>query len=349
VEFIGVTGSPRLTLVERSAIIDRFLSDTGWERRHLTSLIGDASFRRYGRLNDGARRAILMDAPPPMENVRPFVLVCQHLIKIGLSAPKILAANEDEGLLLLEDFGDDTLNKLLSNGHKENSIYKMAVDLLIYLHNLPPEVSVPNNLPKYDRHKLIEEVLLFFDWYLPSSGLTINGSMRRSYIDAWEYILDLIVDEAPVLVLRDFHVDNLMQLAGKTGLSACGLLDFQDAVAGPRAYDLMSLLEDARRDVSDATKAEMLKRYLGAVQVSDEPAFHSTFTILAAQRHTKVIGIFTRLKVRDGKATYMVHIPRVWRLLKAALADPLLEPVASWFKLYVPQARCCCRKDAGAA
>ena len=327
------------SLAERTVVVDSFLERTGWSRRHLRPLAGDASFRRYSRLAANGRRAVLMDAPPPAENVRPFTRMVGHLIGLGLSAPLILAADEDAGLLLIEDFGDDTFTRLLAAGSDEHALYTLAIDVLAYLHRLPADIILPSGLPRYDARRLLDEALLLVDWYLPERlGAAVPTPTRRSFIDAWMAVLPPVLDAPATLVLRDFHVDNLMRLPGRDGLAACGLLDFQDAVAGPAAYDVMSLLEDARRDVSDTLTAMMIERYAAAVGMTDRPRFEETFTILAAQRHSKVIGIFTRLHRRDGKPGYLPHIPRVWRLLGRALTHPALAPVASWFETHVPAA-----------
>lgn len=322
---------------ERAEVIDAFLERSGWSRRHMQPLAGDASFRRYGRLIANGRRAVLMDAPPRVENVRPFMRIARHLIGLGLSAPAILAADEDAGILLLEDFGDDTFSRLLATGGDEHALYALAIDVLAYLHRLPADGALPAHLPTYDSQRLLDEALLFVDWYLPDRlGSAIPPATRSAFIDAWMTVLAPVVAAPATLVLRDFHVDNLMHLPGRGGLCACGLLDFQDAVAGPAAYDVTSLLEDARRDVSDSLAAAMIERYAAAVELTNRAHFEEQFTILAAQRHCKVIGIFTRLFRRDGKPAYLPHIPRVWRLLDRALGHEALAPVADWFKAHVP-------------
>jgi aminoglycoside/choline kinase family phosphotransferase len=324
-------------LSDRSATVDRFLAARGWSRAHLTQLAGDASFRTYARLSDNGRRAILMDAPPPVEDVRPFVRIGRHLSQLGLSAPTILAADEDRGLLLIEDFGDDTFTRLLASGADERSLYTLAVDVLLYLHRLPGTIALPDDLPAYDLRRLVDEALLFVDWYLRSAtGAPLSETVRQSYSEAWSEVLTPVAASPKVLVLRDFHVDNLMGLPQRPGVAACGLLDFQDAVAGPAAYDLMSLLEDARRDLSPGLREALLDVYLAAGPIDDRGAFLQAFHVLAAQRHAKVIGIFTRLWLRDGKRTYLAHIPRVWRLLEEALAKPALRPVSRWFDSHVP-------------
>jgi N-acetylmuramate 1-kinase len=328
---------------DRSRLIGRFLAEAGWPEAETRPLAGDASFRRYSRIRRNGARAILMDAPPGREDVRPFVRVARHLHALGLSAPAILAADETNGLLLLEDFGEDTFTRLLSAGSDEAALYRMAVDVLVYLHRLPTTRTLACELPGYDLRRLLEEALLLTDWYLPAIFEQPTAeSIRAGCIAAWETVLAPLTRLPPTLVLRDFHVDNLMRLPDRPGLAACGLLDFQDAVAGPTAYDLMSLLEDARRDVSPAVKAAMLARYREGIGDSLDgrgwQEFESTFAILAAQRHAKVIGIFTRLSRRDGKPVYLRHIPRVWRMLEGALRHPALAPVAAWMQRRVPPA-----------
>lgn len=327
---------------ERSETIGRFLDAAGWTGADVRPLAFDASFRRYHRVRRHGSGAVLMDAPPEREDVRPFVRVARHLGQLGLSAPTILAADETNGLLLLEDLGDDTFTRLLARGADEAALYRLAVDVLVHLHRLPAQVVLPAGLPAYDERRLLDEALLLTDWFLPAvTGRPIEDGVREAYLQAWSETLTDTLAQPATLVLRDFHVDNLMQLAERPGVKACGLLDFQDAVAGPAAYDLMSLLEDARRDVAPAVRDEMLARYRAALGVGDPDAFARSFTVLAAQRHAKVIGIFTRLDRRDGKPAYLIHIPRVWRMLDAALCDPALGPVSRWFERHVPaELRC---------
>jgi aminoglycoside/choline kinase family phosphotransferase len=326
-------------LPERAAEIETFLDAHGWRAEELRPLAGDASFRSYRRLLRGPRRAVLMDAPPAHEDVRPFVRMAEHLRRLGFSAPQVYAADVDAGLLLLEDLGDDTFTRLLAAGCDERSLYRLAVDVLIALHALAPERAIRPGLPDYDAHRLVTEALLFADWYLPAAtGDPPVPGDRESYIEAWHEVLPAVLAQPRTLVLRDYHVDNLLRLEGRQGLAACGLLDFQDAVAGAAAYDLMSLLEDARRDIADGLRAEMLSRYLERARPADPKGFATAYAILAAQRHAKVIGIFTRLSRRDGKHGYLVHIPRVWGLLDRALANEALAPVAGWFERHVPPA-----------
>jgi N-acetylmuramate 1-kinase len=327
----------------RDKIVASFLAAHGWGKAQRVALAGDASFRRYHRLSDNGRRAVLMDAPPKNEDVRPFVTVARHLKSLGLSAPEVLAEDAAAGLLILEDLGDDTYSKVLDAAPRkrrdaiEAELYGLAVDVLIELHKLPPERAVPRGLPSYGNGRLLDEAFLLPQWYLPAiTGEHASESQRKAYGEAWLTAFPIVHAQPKTLVLRDYHVDNLMRLAGRAGVAACGLLDFQDAIAGCKAYDLMSLLEDARRDVAPQLAEAMMARYAAAFSDLDRGGFWVAYRILAAQRHAKVIGIFTRLCLRDHKPAYLIHIPRVWRLLERALCEPALAPVADWFATHLP-------------
>jgi len=330
-------------MADREARIDAFLAGQGWAGGTRRLLAGDASFRRYDRLTLDGARAVLMDAPPPMEDVRPFILIARHLEGLGLSAPQILAADVESGFLLLEDLGDDTFTRILETApEREAALYELAVDVLAHLHSRPPGEAVPEGLAPYDNEKLLEEAFLLTDWYLPAvTGSETTASARNDYRDLWLQLFEPVHAQPATLVLRDYHVDNLMVLDGRDGVAACGLLDFQDAVAGAAAYDLMSLLEDARRDIDPDLKAAMMTRYFAARPDLAGPgpardAFETAFAILAAQRHAKVIGIFTRLCMRDEKPDYLRHIPRLWRLLETSLQDPAMAGLKAWFDEHVP-------------
>jgi len=322
-------------MTERAARIRAFLADKGWGGAERRPLAGDASFRRYERLSHDGRRAVLMDAPPPHEDVRPFVAIARHLQALGLSAPAVLAVDSEAGLLLLEDLGDDTFTRLLAQGADERALYTLATDTLAALAGRPD--AIPPGLAPYDEARLLAEAALLPDWYLPAVGRAPDDDARAAYDAVWRALLPLARRVPDTLVLRDFHVDNLMRL-DRPGLAACGLLDFQDAVAGPATYDLMSLLEDARRDIDPALVAEMTARWRAARPEIDRDAFETSWAVLAAQRHAKVIGIFTRLARRDGKPGYLGHIPRIWRLLERACAHPALAPLADWLERAIPPA-----------
>jgi len=308
-----------------------FLASCGWEGARIEPLAGDASFRRYFRILHGdGRRAVLMDAPPPHEDPRPFVAVAEWLSSIGLAAPDILARDLDQGLLLLADLGSDRLRERLDEeGDREAELYAIATDVLIHLHQHQP---MPG-LPVHGLDQWLDELALFTDWYCPALDLDIDA---QGYRDAWRQVLAPVAADGlgPVTVLRDYHAENVMLIEGRQGVSHFGLLDFQDALSGHPAYDLASVLEDARRDVSPAIEREMLDRYIAAT--GHGAAFEAAYWALAAQRNTRILGVFVRLWKRDGKPGYRKFQPRMWGLLERDLAHPALVPVKSWFDANVP-------------
>jgi aminoglycoside/choline kinase family phosphotransferase len=317
-----------------------FLDGVGWEGVAPVPLAGDASFRRYHRLCRGGKRAVLMDAPPPQEDVAPYIVVSGLLRELGFSAPEIFAEDRMRGFLLIEDFGDDTYTRLLEGGADEAALYTLAVDTLVELQRTVQSRCVGGlPLPRYDTTRLLGEAALLVDWYIPAAlGTLLSEDSREEYFDIWRTILPQATLPGETLVLRDYHVDNLMLLRGRTGVQGCGLLDFQDAVSGPPSYDLVSLLEDARRDVGAELRQAMTERYLAALPGLDRAAFLRSAAILAAQRNCKILGIFTRLWKRDGKPGYLAHIPRVWRLLEQDLGHPALGSLAEWLCRHLPPA-----------
>jgi N-acetylmuramate 1-kinase len=301
-----------------------FLAGHGWEGAEIRPLAGDASFRRYFRVHRGDDTAVLMDAPPPHEDLGPYLKVTQHLLDRGFVAPRPLAVDRDRGLLLVEDFGTDRMTELLQREpQREGEIYEAAVDILAELGRAP----APNDIPPYDEAAMEREVGLLPQWYVPALDMTVDeAGYRAAWRAVWKDLLG-VVEANPVLVLRDYHADNLMVLPGRR----LGLLDFQDALAGHPAYDLVSLLQDARRDVDPAIEAAMLDRYADVAAVEDRDRFRAHYEILGAQRNTKILGIFTRLWKRDGKPHYLGFQPRVWRYLERNLEHPALAPVRDWF------------------
>ncbi len=327
-------------MTSREALITAFLDSAGWAGAAREMLAADASFRSYDRIRLGTRRAVLMNAPPEHEDITRFIDLARHLRGLGYSAPEPIEADIEAGLLLLEDLGDDTYTRLLAGGADERSLYFLATDLLIDLHRKPQEQSLFDSLAPYSDRMFLDEAALLVDWYIPAAhGESLAADARASYGAAWRAVLPRARAVPDTLVLRDYHVDNLMRIAGRDGIAACGLLDFQDAAVGPVSYDFVSLVEDARRDVPQALVGELRRRYLDALPHIDGDAFDRSCAVLGAQRHCKVIGIFTRLCVRDGKPDYLDHIPRVWRLLEAALAHPALADVAAWLDTHVPPGR----------
>ena len=304
-----------------------FLDNNGWGGAEIVPVAGDASFRRYFRVVDGTREAMLMDAPPPHEDPRPFINVAQHLKAQDFAAPEIFAQDLDHGLVLLEDFGDQRMREHLDyQPDDEEKIYRKTVDLIRDLHEKPAA-----DLPPYDWDQYIREANLLTEWYCPAQSLDVD---TEGFIGAWQQVLESVIaaQNPPVTVMRDYHAENIMLLDD----GRLGLLDFQDALAGHKAYDLVSMLQDARRDVSDELEGAMLQYYLHGQGEGEAAIFRSHYAILGAQRNTKIIGIFTRLFARDGKKRYLDFLPRMWRLLEKDLRHPDLAPVTNWFDRNVP-------------
>jgi hypothetical protein len=300
-----------------------FLDAHGWGGE-IVPLSGDASFRRYFRVRSHGRDAILMDAPPPHEDPRPFLSVAAWLSAHGFAAPAIHAADAEAGLVLLEDFGDARMREAVDEDAAAiDRLYGAAIDVLVALAEAPAGPFAP-----YDRDTLQREAALLIDWYCPALGIDVD---REGYVAAWDAVFGQAVAKRPVTVLRDYHAENLM-LVGEAG--SLGLLDFQDALVGHPAYDLVSLLQDARRDVAPVTEQAMLARYCAATGAGDD--FMAAYHVLGAQRNAKIIGIFTRLWRRDGKPRYPALCPRVWNYLERDLAQPVLVPVARWFDANIP-------------
>lgn len=296
-----------------------FIAQAGWAGARRIPLAGDASSRRYDRLIEGSRRAVLMDAPPP-EDVAAFVRIADLLRGLGLSAPAVLAADIGAGLLLLEDFGDATFARLLDEGAAAEPLYDLAVDALAALHR---RFGSADGLKRYDLTLLLDQLALYPE---------VFGGDRAAFLEAWRRPLDAALAGPSSLLLRDYHAGNLMLLSGREGVARCGLLDFQDAGLGPCAYDLVSLLEDARRDLPGELKARCLARYAAACALDD-----AALAVLGAMRHVRILAVFERL-ARAGKPAYLAHVPRLRRLLDAHFARAELTPVRRWFERFPPAA-----------
>jgi hypothetical protein len=352
----------------------QFLNATDWSDAACEPLTGDASARKYFRLRKDERSAVLMDASHVLESVVPFIHINQHLHQLGFSVPAILSRADENGLLLLEDFGDATFTRLLDNQpdviskrqKKQTSgragsplpaarpldncgahgvsrptdapnlfnkyiepekLYTLATDVLIALHKHPR--AIPKDLRVYHPEKMLEDIELFLEWCTP----TIAQAGKEEFRTVWREVLPLAHQVPASLLLRDYHVANLMLLPDRLGVRQAGLLDFQDAYQGPVTYDLMSLLEDARRDVPEELKEKMVAHYLAHFPTLDRNAFETSMAILAALRHTRVLAIFERLSRREGKHDYKkLHSPRVERLLQNALRHPMLAGVKRWME-----------------
>ncbi|MBC2777719.1 aminoglycoside phosphotransferase family protein [Parasphingopyxis marina] len=310
-----------------------FLEENGWGDGALLPLAGDASFRRYFRVVAPGRTAVLMHAPPETENSQPFLDVATHLNRLGFAAPRIMASNLEKGLILLEDFGDARMREVVDAApESEARIYRDAVTLLGVLHRSPA-----GDLPPYTLAEYLREALLFTEWYAPAVDITVDEEgYEKAFTQALGPVLEL---GEPVTVLRDYHAENLMLLEGRHGIGALGLLDFQDALAGHPAYDLVSLLQDARRDVNRELEENMLTHYRVTNPDAAGQGFEAAYAVLGAQRNAKILGIFTRLWKRDGKSRYLSYQARVWKYLERDLRHPALAPVAAWFSANVPSSK----------
>ena len=306
-----------------------FLNSTVWSNAACDPLTGDASDRKYFRLQKDKQSAVLMDASSVLASVAPFIQISRHLHQLGFSVPAILARDEGKGLLLLEDFGDATFARLLDNPCEPEKLYTLATDVLIALHRHPQ--AIPKGLRTYHPEKMLEDIGLFLEWRTP----TISETGRKEFKTVWREVLSVAHQVPASLLLRDYHVANLMLLPEREGVRQAGLLDFQDAYQGPITYDLVSLLEDARRDVPDNLREKMVARYLARSPALDRKAFETSLAILAALRHTRVLAIFEKLSRHEGKHEYKkLHSPRVERLLQRALRHPMLAGVKQWMERY---------------
>jgi N-acetylmuramate 1-kinase len=348
--------------VDRLGSMLRFLDKAGVGEATRTRIAGDASSRSYERLDFSGQQLILMNAPPrpdgpPVkdglpysaiarlaEDVIPFIAVANGLRERGFSAPKILAADRDGGFLLLEDLGTE----LVVAGDPPAPIaerYERAIDVLVALHrhDLPdqlPALQGTYRIPSYDLCAFLIEVELLFDWYLPRCGAPATAAARGAFLALWKDALAPVLAARKTWVLRDFHSPNLLWLSERSGPAQAGLLDFQDALMGPEAFDVASLAQDARVDVMEDLETALLSRYLDG-RLAHDPhfdanAFSQIYATLAAQRATKILGIFARLDRRDGKPQYLRHLPRIYAYVYRALSHPALAPLRAWYATHVP-------------
>jgi tRNA threonylcarbamoyl adenosine modification protein YjeE len=355
---------PRLERLEQMA---RFLDRTPYAAAPARYLQGDASTRSYARLVLPDRSAILMNSPrqpdgPPIrdgkpysalvhlaEDVTPFVAVAGALRERGLSAPAVYAFDLDQGFLILEDLGDRVFGGEVARGRKMTELWGPAVDVLAALAHKPPpkllpiEGHAPYRLPAFDAEAMLTEASLLIDWFWPAlHGRPMPAELAEEFGAVWRPLLSEAAKTDLGWVLRDYHSPNLIWLPEREGLKKVGILDFQDALFGPLAYDLVSLLQDARLEVPEALERELLDRYCSARGAQDNnfsgDRFVSLYATLGAQRSSKILGIFARLAKRDGKRGYLAHIPRVARYLERDLAHPALADLRRFYSREFPAA-----------
>jgi aminoglycoside/choline kinase family phosphotransferase len=354
----------------RSDAMAAFLTASGWGAAELRPLPGDASTRHYIRLHLGPRTAMLMDQPGAGEaptaspdatseqrralgynalarlagaDCARFVAASRYLRRCGLAAPDIYAADTAQGFLLLEDLGIALYTDILADGGDERTLYKAAIEGLVRLHADPaPAMLAPDKpLFAYDETALLAEVDLLTEWFFPAAlGHAADSSSIAEHRALWRDALQGIAGGMPVFVHRDYHAQNLLWRGERSGLSRVGMIDFQDALAGSVGYDLVSLLEDARRDVARELADDMMEHYLAKSRANgaalDGERFRAEAALLAAQRNAKIIGIFARLAKRDGKSRYLAHLPRVWRYMEHDLSHPELRGLKQWYDRNIP-------------
>jgi aminoglycoside/choline kinase family phosphotransferase len=353
---------------ERDAEARDFLARAGWRGARVEPLEGDASTRRYARIDLNGRKAMLMDQPQSAEtpsapagaspeersklgynaiarlagaDTSRFIAVAEHLRGLGLSAPEIYAADPERGFVLIEDLGDNLYADVLERGGgDEAELYARAAEALAALHAAPAPSVLTKAMPlhAYDEAALLAETDLLPQWHLPYAlGRAARAEEIAEHRELWRRALGEVRDGAPVFVHRDYHAQNLLWLPDRAGSARVGMIDFQDAVAGARAYDLVSLLEDARRDVPPEIANATAEHYLSLAEGADAEKFRAQMAVMAAQRNAKIVGIFTRLYKRDGKPRYLSYLPRVWGYLNRDLEHPALAPLKSWYDRTIPR------------
>jgi tRNA threonylcarbamoyl adenosine modification protein YjeE len=349
--------------VARLEVLRQFLNGAGFIDAKRQRMAGDASIRSYARLYRDEAAVILMNSPrrpdgPAIydgksysaavhlaEDVKPFAAVAKALSDRGLSAPAIHYADLDAGFLITEDFG----REVFIEGDPPRPIaerYEAATDTLAELHRvflpeiLPLAPQTTYAIPAFDIDAMMVEIGLMLEWYLPDRGAAPPDAARDEFVTQWRELLAKTAALPRTWVLRDYHSPNLIWLAERSGISQVGLIDFQDAVLGPAAYDLVSLLQDARIDVPEQLELTLLTRYIKARHAADntfDPAtFAESYAIMSAQRNTRLLGTFARLNRRDGKPQYLRHQPRIWTYLTRSLAHPVLSGLRFWYEAHVP-------------
>lgn len=311
-------------MTDRNARSQSFITAAGWGMADRSFLAGDASDRSYDRLRLGAQTAVLMDAPPGKgDDPATFIAIATHLSGIGLSAPHILSQDLEHGFLLLEDLGDQLFARVIPQDPLlELPLYGAATDVLAHLQSRP----APPNLPNLTAQDWAIAAAFALDWY--RRAITGDRVDPKPFLDALTTVMTTHADGPRVMILRDYHAENLLWLPDRRGLQQVGLLDFQLAQMGQPGYDLVSLLQDARRDVPQHIEAAMVQRFVGKIG-GTEAAFSLAYAALGAQRALRILGIFSRLCLHGGKAQYLALIPRVWAQLQRNLGHPALAPLAA--------------------
>jgi aminoglycoside/choline kinase family phosphotransferase len=311
--------------MSREDLARSFIAAAGWSDAKVSPLAGDASNRRYDRLTRySGETAVLMDSPPEKgEDVRPFIRIAEYLTSLGLSAPHILGQNIDRGFLLIEDLGDRLFaREMAENPPCETTLYEVATAVLAELHR-----AAPPDLPAYDSKVTVPLAALAYDWYQLGATGAVDEAAKSAFCSALHPVLSPYDDRLSVLVQRDYHAENLLWLPDRAGVARVGLLDFQDAMLGHPCYDVVSILQDARRDVSPQVATDVKAMFIARTG-ADPEAFEHAYAVFGLQRNLRILGVFARLCMRDGKAHYIDLIPRVWGHVQRNLRHPALQTVA---------------------
>jgi tRNA threonylcarbamoyl adenosine modification protein YjeE len=362
--FCVVTGyGAAAAKVDRLEKLRKFLSTAGYlaaERRYMP---GDASTRSYARLVRDGVSEILMNFPPRVDRqliyggrsyleavhladeIKPFVAIGHALHARGFSAPAIHHSDLESGFLICEDLGSEGVIE----GDPARPIverYEAATDVLVALHQqdlpatLPVAGSSDYRFPMFDVDAMLIEVSLLLDWYLPDRGVAVSEAMQAEFYALWHGILTPVLAQPESWVIRDFHSPNLIWRAERRGMARVGIIDFQDAVLGPTAYDVASLAQDARLDIPEQVEIALLSRYVQGRRAHDAnfnaAGFAATYAVMSAQRNTRLLGVFSRLNRRDGKPHYLRHQPRIFAYLSRSLAHPAMAPARSWYAAHLP-------------
>ena len=312
--------------------IAEFLEANSISRLSIEPIKQDASNRRYFRIND-KKSTLLMDSPSIDNNNYEFIKISEYLNTIGLSAPKIIKKNHINGLFLIEDFGNLTFNEAIRNNISEELLYKNAIQCLSKIH----KSDNPKNIPIYNNKYLLAELSLFTEWFFKEIDIELNNSAVIKWEKAWNKALIEIKKGNNKLVLRDFHADNLFWLPNRKNIKRIGLIDFQDALIGHEAYDISSLLEDVRRNVSEKTKKIVMQEFIKISNIKNEKQFLQNYKVLTAQRNAKIVGIFIRLARRDNKKHYLELVNKAMNIFLNSAKDANLEEVLNWIEHYIPK------------
>ena len=323
----------------RETLRNSFLTKHNLTNYKIEALPQDASNRKYFRLSNNDTSYILMDAPPKQENMPQFIHVNEILTGINLSAPEILYSDTENGFLVSQDFGNNTYKELLDDKKEENihldekKLYERAIDSLAHLQQNCSKPSLPN----FSERKFIDETMVFIDWYVDVlNGSRVSPSMTNKYREILSHLFNQVKNFQNVMVLRDFHSQNIFWLEDEIGIKKVGLIDFQDAVIGSPIYDIVSLLQDARRDVSEEIVTSSISRYIKSFPNYSRKDIMMVYSILGLQRNLRIIGLFTKLAMKNKNTNYLSLLPRVWKFVHYNLKHPILLPMRNWLEEVIP-------------